>query len=74
MPTEHSNSMRAKIILILALVVIGGGVALLVHMMDEQQDSPRPETPTRYLAPSDSKQNPPAPFSAPKVQENELLP
>jgi hypothetical protein len=72
-PAKESSS-RAKLVLVLALLVIGGGTALMLYLINEQQNSPRPATPGRYLSPADSEQTPPAPFSAPQAEENELIP
>ena len=62
------------LVLIAALVVIGAGGLLMWKMAQDQQQAPRPETPERYLKPSDSKANPPAAFSDDKVDEDKLIP
>ena len=62
------------LVLIAALVVMGGGGVLLWKLLQEHKEAPRPKTPVRYLQPSDPKLNPPADFNAEKVDENEIIP
>lgn len=62
------------LVLVAALVVIGGGGLLLWNMLQEHEASPRPETPARYLKPSDPALNPPAKFSDDKVDEDKVIP
>ena len=62
------------LVLIGALVVIGAGGLLMWNMLQDKEDAPRPETPERYLKPSDSSANPPAKFSDDKVDEDKLIP
>ena len=62
------------VVLIAALVVMVIGGALMWHMLQEQEASPRPKTPERYLKSSDAKPNPPAKFSDGQVDDNKLIP
>ena len=62
------------LVLIAALAVIGAGGVLMWSMLQDKADAPRPETPERYLKPSDAGANPPAKFSDEKVDEDKLIP
>ena len=62
------------LVLVAALVVIAGGGWLMWNMLQDQKEAPRPETPERYLKPSDPGANPPAKFSDEKVDEDKLIP
>ena len=62
------------LVLMAALLVIGGGGVLMWSMLQDKKDAPRPETPERYLKPSDASANPPAKFSDDKVDEDKLIP
>jgi hypothetical protein len=62
------------LVLMAALFVIGAGGFLLFKMLDGHKEAPRPETPERYLKPSDSNLNPPAKFSDDKVDEDKIIP
>ncbi len=62
------------LVLVAALVVIGAGGFLMWNMLQDKADAPRPETPERYLKPSDPAANPPAKFSDEKVDEDKLIP
>jgi len=64
----------AKLVLFLVIVVMIAGGGLLFGLLQEHATAPRPETPERYLSPSDTEQNPPASFDADRVAEEELLP
>ena len=74
MGTSTKQTSGAKLVLFLAVVVMLAGGGLLFGLLREHAQAPRPETPERYLSPSDSEQNPPAPFAADSVDEDQLLP
>ena len=74
MTEESPRQLGAHVVLFLAIVVMCAGGALLLFLLRDQAAAPRPETPVRYLSPSDPADNPPASFSEPRVEETELIP
>ena len=62
------------VVVVAAIVVMVGGGVLLWKMLKEGDAAPRPDTPARYLKPSDSEANPPHKFSDEKVDEDKVIP
>lgn len=74
MSDSNQSGAFGMLVLIAALVVIGAGGVLMWSMLQDKAETPRPETPERYLKPTDSAANPPAKFSDEKVDEDNLIP
>ena len=69
---QHGSSGVVVLIAALAVMIIGG--FLMWHMLQEEELSPRPKTPKRYLKSSDTQAHPPAKFSDRKIDDDKLVP